>query len=427
MSITEPYTVYAEVPRELIEPGWKPRPPRGALALDQARAFYAQFFSFPSSAHLDAWCLWNGVTHMRYAAGEREGEFAGQFAPRCIIRADTAGAGKSLLGRLGELTCGNGNMVALPSYWGIVRGLSERNQTVIIDNYDTIRRGKTDILNLLLVGAYRHTATVMRGKQGEEELDVFGPMAVTAVGRKLRVDSDFEPVNERAVIIDVEKKAEHVTIDEWDEADPNHLARARGIGGALAKWGQDVAPDYARLRPALPGVHNRERDVWRPLVAVADLAGGEWPERARRALRVLVLGESVPPAADDDPFARLTPGERTMVEVVHVFNRAGVRSLTTVELLERMSTLPGGRRWSVPVPGDEDRQRVLRSRTMSLAADLATFGVTRSSVKVPSPDDPERYVNGWWWADIREHAPSNLPTFRPSDLDSHEDEDIPFD
>jgi len=31
------------------------------------------------------------------------------------------------------------------------------------------------------------------------------------------------------------------------------------------------------------GIFNRAADNWRPLLAIADLAGGEWPERARQA------------------------------------------------------------------------------------------------------------------------------------------------
>jgi putative DNA primase/helicase len=33
----------------------------------------------------------------------------------------------------------------------------------------------------------------------------------------------------------------------------------------------------------MPGIHNREADNWAPLLAIADAAGGAWPERARAA------------------------------------------------------------------------------------------------------------------------------------------------
>ena len=38
-----------------------------------------------------------------------------------------------------------------------------------------------------------------------------------------------------------------------------------------------------------PGIFNRVADNWRSLLAIADLAGGDWPARARRALEVIQL------------------------------------------------------------------------------------------------------------------------------------------
>ena len=41
-------------------------------------------------------------------------------------------------------------------------------------------------------------------------------------------------------------------------------------------------------RPQLPkALHNRPADNWRPLLAIADVAGGEWPKQARRAAETL--------------------------------------------------------------------------------------------------------------------------------------------
>jgi Protein of unknown function (DUF3631) len=41
--------------------------------------------------------------------------------------------------------------------------------------------------------------------------------------------------------------------------------------------------------PEMPdGIEDRNADVWEALIAIADLAGGDWPERARRAAVALV-------------------------------------------------------------------------------------------------------------------------------------------
>ena len=51
-----------------------------------------------------------------------------------------------------------------------------------------------------------------------------------------------------------------------------------------ARWAADHAAEFAAADPAMPeGIINRAADNWRPLLAVVDLAGGAWPEGARRA------------------------------------------------------------------------------------------------------------------------------------------------
>jgi hypothetical protein len=51
-----------------------------------------------------------------------------------------------------------------------------------------------------------------------------------------------------------------------------------------ARWAGDHAVTLAGADPAMPaGFVNRVADNWRPLLAVADVVGGEWPERARQA------------------------------------------------------------------------------------------------------------------------------------------------
>ena len=41
---------------------------------------------------------------------------------------------------------------------------------------------------------------------------------------------------------------------------------------------------------ARPGNHSANGDSWDPLFAIADLAGGDWPDRARRAAIDLSAG-----------------------------------------------------------------------------------------------------------------------------------------
>jgi hypothetical protein len=417
----------------------------GAQVLDEARTFYARHYYFPTAAQLDAWTLWcAGVTHLRAP----DHTYLGSTAPRLLIRASTASAGKTLLAELGELTCGRGEVVFSPGVteWGVTQMVAEENKTVWLDNYDETKGQRRDgQLNVLIAGAYRKSSMMRSGRKETPYAYVYGPMAVTLIGDKMRRREDFGPVVQRSIMVDVAKKPAHVTIERFDDRDPDTVARVRAIQASCAKWGREIAPDAATYRPGdLPGLisDGRTLQMWEPLVAVADLAGGEWPDRVRRAIRVLVRGEHVESDEDADPFAALTAAERTMVAVSHVLAGAldaaqldaltgGATvpdsvSMTTVELLERMSQLPGGDRWNVP--DGTDRDRVLRARTMALATDLGMFGVTRSSVKVPAGDG--RYVNGWYSSDVLPRRPDHLPHYRPSELEAHtravEEDEIPF-
>src|SRR5262249_19832593 len=52
----------------------------------------------------------------------------------------------------------------------------------------------------------------------------------------------------------------------------------------LTKWVEAKSAELQEAWPAMPeGLTDRPADCWEPLLAVADVAGGEWPDRARRA------------------------------------------------------------------------------------------------------------------------------------------------
>jgi putative DNA primase/helicase len=71
--------------------------------------------------------------------------------------------------------------------------------------------------------------------------------------------------------------------------EPVERARRREVGEAgrllreqLAAWASTAGEDLTGARPELPDeLNDREQDYWEPLLAIADMAGGAWPELAR--------------------------------------------------------------------------------------------------------------------------------------------------
>lgn len=59
-----------------------------------------------------------------------------------------------------------------------------------------------------------------------------------------------------------------------------------------ARWADDVGGEVAGHDPDMAGLINRDADNWRPLFAIADLIGSDWPARAREAAAALTPKDS---------------------------------------------------------------------------------------------------------------------------------------
>lgn len=103
-------------------------------------------------------------------------------------------------------------------------------------------------------------------------------------------------------------------------------AEAAPIRQRLAGWIAAVAPGLAASRPVMPGrVVDRPAEVWRALLAVADAAGAQWPDRSRDACRYFVL-DTVPVA---------TQGIRLLADLKALY--ADRDRLSTVEILAALT------------------------------------------------------------------------------------------
>jgi putative DNA primase/helicase len=86
---------------------------------------------------------------------------------------------------------------------------------------------------------------------------------------------------DRSVTIDLKRRLPSETIEPFRLDRTAHLDI---LARQAARWAQDNAENVRAANPDMPeGIYNREADNLRPLLAIADVAGGEWPERARKA------------------------------------------------------------------------------------------------------------------------------------------------
>ncbi len=94
-------------------------------------------------------------------------------------------------------------------------------------------------------------------------------------------------VIDRAIVIDLKRKLSTENVEPLRERDGEDLCVLK------RKIARFVADNETTLRaiepdPPLPVDNDRARDMWEPLLAAADVVGGDWPERAREAGKALV-------------------------------------------------------------------------------------------------------------------------------------------
>jgi hypothetical protein len=169
------------------------------------------------------------------------------------------------------------------------RSLKKGQRTLLFDEVDAIfkKRGQDDgseDLRALLNAGHRRGATIPRcvgPAHDVVEFPVFAACALAGLG-------DLpDTLMTRSVIIRMRRRLSSEEAESFRRRE--HAPEGFELRDVLAEWCASVSEQVADAWPDMPdGVSDRPADVWEPLLAVADAAGGHWPESARAACIELV-------------------------------------------------------------------------------------------------------------------------------------------
>ena len=262
----------------------------GAELLDHVDAYLARYAHFPSASARHAVALWVAHTHAR----DRDGVLIWPATPRLMMLSAAAGSGKStVLELVGRLVPSCGGLDVEPTPAGVIYALGSEHSTVCLDEGDVLfGSGKRkQSLRAILNAGYSRSGTYlrMRGNTGER-VSVFGPIALAGLDVLEKATGDtLAPLLSRSIIVRMVPPPPGTGIA--DLADPYERADERAEIGRrqLAIWALVNRDALRAARPDLPdGVRLRDAQIWRPLLAIADVAGGDWPALARAACAELV-------------------------------------------------------------------------------------------------------------------------------------------
>ncbi|MEU2160385.1 DUF3631 domain-containing protein [Streptomyces sp. NPDC019208] len=254
----------------------------GAALLGEVEAFHRRFNVFPTEAAYVAVTLWDAHAHLLDCFDS---------TPRLAFLSPEPGSGKSRALEIVETLVPRAEATVNASPNALFRLVeaAEGRPTLLFDEIDTVfgpKAGDNEPVRGFLNSGYRRIGTMLRcvgdgANQSVQRFSSFCAVAMAGLG------SMPDTILTRSVIIRMRKRApnEHV--------EPYRLRLNEKEGHALrdqlARWADSVRNQVADSWPELPeGVTDRPADVWEPLLAVAEAAGGDWPRRARAACLELV-------------------------------------------------------------------------------------------------------------------------------------------
>jgi Protein of unknown function (DUF3631) len=248
----------------------------------------------------------------------------------------------------------------------LFRKIEQAKPTLLLDEVDAIfgsNSERTEPLRAVLNAGNRRGATATRvaGKSTEMEardFSVFCPKVLAGINTG-RLP---ETIQDRAVMLHMKRRrdGEHVERLHYRLA----VEETEPLRVQLEAWAAAAIDLLRKALPELPEeLSDRAGDGWEPLFAIADLADGDWPARARAAAITLSA------ASDDDEVGW---GTQLLVATRQAMGMADVAS--TAELLAAINadeTMPFGG-WS--------EGKGIDART--LARMLKPYGVKPRTVRI---------------------------------------------
>lgn len=225
------------------------------------------------------------------------------YAPIVHITGPAKRCGKSLLMDLLKLLVWLPWKTASTSKASLVSRCA-RGCTLLLDEVDQALKGEKEFVAALVAALNSRYETgnpasiMVPGKDGaweSKDFDLFGPTVIGGIGALP------DTVADRSIPIALKRKSRSESTERFRKLGVQ--AEFGDLADGCAAWAAQHTDALRAAHPELPeALNDRQQDICEPLLAIADLAGGEWPELARKALVELCAGEA---AEDDNIGARL--------------------------------------------------------------------------------------------------------------------------
>jgi hypothetical protein len=208
-------------------------------------------------------------------------------SPRLGIQSPEKGCGKTTLMEAVALMVPKPVTASSISTASVFRLIESIKPTLLLDEADQLFRSENADLLAVLNSSHRkasayviRTVEISPGNFQPTLFSTFAPVVFAGI-------SELPPtLQDRSLIIRLERALPGEVRIHLEDGYAQDLT---DVGRKLARWAEDVTKLTRQDLSNIDGLHNRAGDNWQPLLAIADLAGGAWPENALRAAKQAVV------------------------------------------------------------------------------------------------------------------------------------------
>jgi Protein of unknown function (DUF3631) len=353
----------------------------GATLLAELCAAIRQYLILPNGS-VEVLALWAVHTHAFKCFG---------YTPRLAITSPEKGCGKTTtLDVLAELVARplstSNATVAV-----VFRVVEMAAPTLLIDEADTFLKENDELRGILNSGNKKsgQVARTVGDDHEPRQFSTWAPAAIAMIGRLP------ETLEDRSVAVSLRRRKPMERVKRFRSERADEL---RQLARKIVRWVTDNRSALAASDPDAGVLSNRGADNWRPLLAIADLAGGDWP------LTVRNIAEAYEATKQDQ-------SKRTMLlsDIRSVFAaRPYATRIGSTELAIELGAIEG-RPWA-------EWRNGRPITAASLARMLAPFGILSGTRR-----DGSETFKGYLLADFEETFASYLgdQTVTPSQLNNH--------
>jgi putative DNA primase/helicase len=260
----------------IADPALWPEAVNGVALLNELSARYSAYVILPKYA-ATVLPLWTLHTYCLSAF---------DASPILLIGSPTRRCGKSRLLDVQRFFVRKAVRTSNITAAALFRYIDAAQPTLLIDEVDSFAHLHEELRNVLNSG-YERSGVVIRCVGDDLEPHAFSTYCAKTLAM---IDKSklSDTILDRSIILDLQRKRKDQEVDRLRQYDKETVGELGTLAQQCLRWAVDHVDELRKADVDVPDeLNDRAQDSWRPLLAIADAVGGDWPEKAREAALAL--------------------------------------------------------------------------------------------------------------------------------------------